>query len=72
MFTFCAWVKKIKFSRQFKQKLKSIDNDVEDTVSYDLWNIYHFDPQLSAPLTGDEIITNLNLVLVVSKILYKL
>lgn len=55
------------FYRQFKQKIETNDSDTEDTFSFDLWNIYHFNTELSAPLTGDEIVILPNVVLVVSE-----
>lgn len=50
---------------QRKQKVNPIDNEADDTVSFNYWNVYRFNPKLSSPLTGDETITMLNLVLVV-------
>lgn len=52
--------------RQKKQKINTFDNATEDSYSFDLTNVYNFRKDLSYPLTGDEKINILNLVLVVS------
>lgn len=54
-----------KYFRQLKRKVETNDDKINDLYSFDLWNIYNFDPNLSAPLTGDELVTILNVVLVV-------
>ncbi|KAJ6644435.1 Sensory neuron membrane protein 1 [Pseudolycoriella hygida] len=48
--------------RQFKRKVNSADNDIDDTVSFNYWNIYYFKPEKTLPLTGDEVITTFNAV----------
>lgn len=48
-----------------KQKINTVENVADDTFSFDLTNIYIFNPELTAPLTGDEVVTLVNQVLVV-------
>ncbi|KAJ6644521.1 Sensory neuron membrane protein 1 [Pseudolycoriella hygida] len=49
--------------RQYKRKVNSEDNDSDDTVSFNYWNIYYFKPDKTAPLTGDEMVTTFNPVI---------
>ncbi|XP_063706224.1 sensory neuron membrane protein 1-like [Culicoides brevitarsis] len=49
---------------QTKQKVETFDNDTEDSYSFDLINVYRFSKELSYPLTGEEQLNMLNLVLV--------
>lgn len=64
----CFYSSIFKFSiiRQKKQKINTFDNATEDSYSFDLTNVYNFRKDLSYPLTGDEKINILNVVLVVS------
>ncbi len=50
---------------QQKQKVAPEDNEAEDTVSFNYWNFYTFNPGKTSPLTGDETLTLLNTVLAV-------
>lgn len=34
-----------------------VDNDDDDTVSYDIYNEFTYRPDLTLPLTGDEVLT---------------
>nr|QGW45471.1 sensory neuron membrane protein 1e [Bradysia odoriphaga] len=48
---------------QYKRKVNSQDNELDDTVSFNYWNIYFFNPSKSLPLTGDEMIFTFNTVI---------
>lgn len=45
------------FPSEWKNKYDVEDDDAEDTVSYNMRNTYFFRPDLSYPLTGEEILT---------------
>lgn len=49
-----------------KIKKESFDNGTDDSWSFNLVNNYYFHPELSNTLTGDEIITVIHPILVVS------
>lgn len=52
---------------EWKEKADLVDNDKEDTVSFDMKNTFMFRPDLMAPgLTGDEIVTVPHLLIMVS------
>lgn len=51
--------------RQLKEKLNQVDDENNDTLSFDLRNTYYFRPDLSEPLTGDETLTSMNILLIV-------
>lgn len=53
------------FLRQLKEKINQVDDEQNDTLSYDLRNTYYFRPDLSKPLTGDEESYSVNLLAVV-------
>ncbi|KAJ6635489.1 Sensory neuron membrane protein 1 [Pseudolycoriella hygida] len=57
---------------QSKQNIETLDDETADTYEFDLWNIYHFNPELSAPLTGNEQITFVHIVIVAAAVKVKL
>ncbi len=57
---------------EFKQKLNSTDNHTEDSVSYNFRSTYIFSPELSFPLSGNEVVTILNAVITVRQSKFEL
>nr|XP_029721389.1 sensory neuron membrane protein 1 [Aedes albopictus] len=45
------------FFEEWKEKYDTVDNEEDDTLTFTLKNTWIFRPDLSKPLTGDEIIT---------------
>lgn len=43
--------------REWKEKWDMVDDDVADTVEYDMKNTFIFRPDQTLPLTGREVIT---------------
>lgn len=56
---------KIPLYSGIKSKINMNDDDDEDTVSYDIYNEFTYRPDLTLPLTGDEILTLLHPFIVV-------
>lgn len=50
----------ILFHSEYIWKNNITDNDVEDTMEFDVWRKYIFRSDLSNGLTGDEIVTTLH------------
>ncbi|XP_055637429.1 sensory neuron membrane protein 1 [Toxorhynchites rutilus septentrionalis] len=51
------------FFEEWKEKYDTVDDDEEDTLAFNLRNTWIFRPDLSAPLTGNEMITVPNILL---------
>lgn len=47
-------------------KINVEDDDIDDTMTFDTQAVWKFNKEKSFPLTGDERLTLLNLILVVS------
>lgn len=53
------------FSREWKKRIDQEENNEDDTLSYTLLDRFIFDPVKSAPLTGNEMITTPNMIVMV-------
>lgn len=53
------------FNREWKEKYDVKDDEVQDTLSFNLRNTFIFRHDLTAPLTGSEMITMPHMVLMV-------
>lgn len=54
----------VPFNREWKLRHDIVDDDSKDTVSYTMRNKFIFRPDLSNGLTGDEIVTMPNLIII--------
>lgn len=59
------------FSSEFREKFNFVDDNETDTVEYDLKNTFFFRPDLSEGLTGDEIVTVPNPLILVRFLKFK-
>lgn len=53
--------------KEWKERVDQEEDDSADTLTYTLLDRFHFDAEKSAPLTGNEPITSLNMILMVLK-----
>lgn len=51
---------------EWKEKRDLVDNENADTVTFDMMNTFNFRPDLTLPLTGNEVVTILHPLIVVS------
>lgn len=58
----------ISYFSEYRRKVNATDNKAEDTVSFNFLNTFTYNPELSAPLTGNEMITVFNAVIVVRRL----
>lgn len=52
---------------EWKEKTDLVDNEEEDTVSFDMKNTFIFRPDLTKGLTGNEVVTIPHLLIMVSR-----
>lgn len=52
---------------EWKSKVNLVDNAEEDTITYNMLNTFIFDPDLTKPLTGDEIVVIPNILMLVRR-----
>lgn len=52
-------------NREWKEKFNVKDDEIQDTLSFNLRNTFIFRPDLTTPLTGKELITMPHMVLMV-------
>lgn len=56
--------------REWKEKWDMVDDDVADTVEYDMKNTFIFRPDQTLPLTGREVITIPHPLVMVNDLLF--